>query len=111
MKMTFKELELLDNLLYKFLCEFEDDLQFDDDAIAEGQKALEIALKYSENSDDDSAIQALDDNFNGVNYPGWARKELETLKNPGKACDTARLLLTYREIDFVQSEIFRDFKI
>ena len=111
MKMTFKELEILDNLLYKFLCEFEDDLQYDDDAIMEGKKALEIALEYSKNSDESAAIEALYDEFNGVNYPEWMGKELETLSNPWKACDTARLLLTYNNLDLTCSEIFRDFKI
>lgn len=111
MKMTFDELKQLDDLLYKFLCEFEDDLQYDDDAIAEGKKALKIALEYSEGCDDYTAIEALDDEFRMSKYPKWMRKELEKLKNPGKACDTARLLLTHRDIDLVQSEIFRDFKI
>lgn len=111
MKMTFKELELLDNLLYKFLCEFEDDLQYDDDAIAEGQKALEIALEYSEGGDEFVAIGALYDEFYTPKYPKWMSEELETLKNPWKACDTARLLLTHREIAFTLSEISRDFKI
>lgn len=111
MKMTFKELEMLDNLLYKFLCEFEDDLQYDGDAITEGQKALKIALEYSEGSDESAAISALYDEFNELYYPKGMRKELETLKNPSKACDTARLLLTHQNIDLVQSEIFRDFKI
>lgn len=111
MKMTFDELKQLDDLLYKFLCEFEDDLRYQENAIEEGQKALVIALTYSENSDNDAAISALDDNFNGVNYPERMRKGLETLKIPGKACDTARLLLTHLNIEHVQHEIFRAFKI
>ena len=111
MEMTFDELKKLDDLLHKFLCEFEDDLLYDESAITEGKKALEIALEYSEGGDVYVAIDALRDEFRTPYYPKWMRKELETLKNPSKACDTARLLLTHQEINLVQSEIFRDFKI
>ena len=88
-----------------------DDLQFDDDAIAEDQKALEIALEYSEGGDEFVAIDALYNEFCTPRYLKWMWEELETLSNPWKACDTARLLLTYNNLDLTCSEIFRDFKI